>query len=49
MLAWSLWVAQALVGWLRWGWQQWSTGGTWLPLRRPRPPVTDPPLPQSRE
>jgi hypothetical protein len=49
MLAWSLWVAQALVGWLRWGWQQWSTGGIWLPLRRPRPPVTDPPLPQSRE
>jgi hypothetical protein len=49
MLAWSLWVAQALVGWLRWGWQQWSSGGHWLPLRRPRPPVTDPPLPQSRE
>ncbi|MEN8161269.1 MAG: hypothetical protein ABFS41_14450, partial [Myxococcota bacterium] len=49
MLAWSLWVAQALVGWLRWGWQQWSAGGHWLPLRRPRPPVTDPPLPQSRE
>jgi hypothetical protein len=48
MLAWSLWVAQALVGWLRWGWQQWSSGGHWLPLRRPRP-VTDPPLPQSRD
>jgi hypothetical protein len=49
MLAWSLWVAQALVGWLRWGWRQWSAGGHWLPLRNPRRPVTDPPLPQSRD
>jgi hypothetical protein len=49
MLAWSLWVAQALVGWLRWGWQQWTHGGYWLgrPPRSARPP-TDPPLPQSR-
>jgi hypothetical protein len=30
MLAWALWVAQALVGWLRWGWRQWTTGGYWL-------------------
>jgi hypothetical protein len=29
MLAWSLWVAQALVGWLRWGFAQWSHGGIW--------------------
>ena len=35
MLVWALWVAQALVGWLRWGWQQWSQGGYWL-RRRPR-------------
>ena len=34
MLLWSLWVAQALVGWLRWAWQQWSAGGYWL-RRRP--------------
>jgi hypothetical protein len=47
MLVWSLWVAQALVGWLRWGWQQWTRGGYWI---RPaqRPPPADPPLPQSR-
>jgi len=32
MLAWSLWVAQALLGWLRWGFRQWSAGGHW---RRP--------------
>lgn len=47
MLAWSLWVAQALVGWLRWGWRQWSHGGFWIG-RAPRPARTDPPLPQSR-
>ena len=48
MLAWSLWVAQALVGWLRWGWRQWSAGGHWLRPGGPRPPRLDPPLPQSR-
>jgi hypothetical protein len=36
MLAWSLWVAQALLGWLRWGFRQWSAGGAWIRLRRPR-------------
>jgi hypothetical protein len=30
MLVWSLWVAQALLGWLRWGYRQWSAGGHWL-------------------
>jgi hypothetical protein len=30
MLIWALWVAQALVGWLRWGFGQWSHGGYWL-------------------
>jgi hypothetical protein len=33
MLVWALWVAQALVGWLRWGWEQWSQGGYWLRRR----------------
>jgi hypothetical protein len=48
MLAWSLWVAAMLVGWLRWGWRQWTHGGHWLSSRpRPTPPL-DPPLPQSR-
>jgi hypothetical protein len=37
MLAWSLWVAQALVGWLRWGWRQWTHGGYWI-RRTPRSP-----------
>lgn len=30
MLAWSLWLALALVRWLKWGWQQYSAGGLWL-------------------
>jgi hypothetical protein len=36
MLVWSLWVAQALLGWLRWGFRQWSAGAYWAPLRPPR-------------
>jgi hypothetical protein len=34
MLAWALWLASAIVGWLRWGWQSMNTGGGW----RSRPP-----------
>lgn len=29
MLAWALWLATALVGWLRWGLQAWIRGGYW--------------------
>ncbi len=29
MLLWSLWLAAALVGWLKWGWSCFSTGGMW--------------------
>jgi hypothetical protein len=36
MLAWSLWVAQALLGWLRWGYRQWSAGGLWIRVRQAR-------------
>lgn len=43
MLAWALWLANALIGWLRWGFEAWTQGGSW----RPRPPkvVAVPPLP----
>jgi hypothetical protein len=34
MLAWSLWLALALLRWLRWGWQCYSTAGLWRPWRR---------------
>src|SRR5262249_19814317 len=33
MLAWALWIAQALLGWLRWGWDAYTAGGTWPPPR----------------
>lgn len=29
MLAWALWLAVALLGWLRWGWQAFTNGGLW--------------------
>jgi hypothetical protein len=36
MLAWSLWLAQSLLRWLRWGFAQWSAGGIWRGLRGER-------------
>jgi hypothetical protein len=39
MLAWALWLARALVGWLRWGWSCFSADELWRPLRRSRQPV----------
>ena len=35
-LAWALWLAMALLDWLRWGWRAFSAGGAWKP-RPPRP------------
>jgi hypothetical protein len=32
MLAWALWLAFALLGWLRWGWDCLRTGGLWRPF-----------------
>lgn len=29
ILAWSLWLANALLGWLRWGWGCFANGGLW--------------------
>ncbi len=34
MLAWALWIAQALLRWLRWGWDAFGTGGYWRPVVR---------------
>jgi hypothetical protein len=41
MLAWSLWLALALLRWLRWGWLAFSSGGLWrnVPRKPPRVPV----------
>jgi hypothetical protein len=46
MLGWALWVALALLGWLRWGWGQFSSGGVWK-KNPPRPrPFPGGPFPQ---
>ncbi len=45
MLGWALWLANALLGWLRWGWRAFSRGGIWIPWRFKilRPQRTPPP------
>ena len=43
MLAWALWLAAALIRWLRTGWQNFSSGGFFR--RKPVPQPAPPPLP----
>jgi hypothetical protein len=47
MLAWALWLAFALLGWLRWGWQSYSRDGVWRRVSlfggKSRSAVTAPP------
>ena len=43
MLLWSLWLANSLLNWLRWGWSQYSLGGLW----RRKPLVTAPAAPET--
>jgi hypothetical protein len=49
MLAWSLWLALRLIRWLPWGWDSFTSGSLWRPLRAPKtgpkapPPPLDPP------
>ncbi len=42
MLAWSLWLALALLRWLKWGWSAFTAGGLWRskPTRPPPPPLS---------
>ena len=42
MLAWALWLAASLIRWLRWAWQQFSTGGCFR--RTEKKSATPPPL-----
>jgi hypothetical protein len=44
MLAWSLWLAYSLVGWLKWAWTAFSSGGFWRPAP-PKAPKTPGPAP----
>jgi hypothetical protein len=39
ILAWSIWLANALIGWLRWGWTSLGNGGWWRPIWRRRTPA----------
>jgi hypothetical protein len=34
MLAWALWLALALIKWLKWGWESFHEGGVWKKLRK---------------
>jgi hypothetical protein len=46
MLAWALWLAAALLRWLRIGWENFSVGGFFRRKPKPTPaPVAPPPLP----
>ncbi len=46
MLLWSLWMAIALLKWLKWGWNAFSTGGLWKALLQARPlPLVPPQAP----
>ncbi|WP_199097598.1 hypothetical protein [Dyella sp. ASV21] len=47
MLLWALWLANALIGWLRWGFQSWSEGGYWR--ARQRKTKVPPPVPEATE
>ncbi|MCA9260733.1 MAG: hypothetical protein KDA61_16080, partial [Planctomycetales bacterium] len=41
MLCWALWLAAALLRWLRWGWTQYTTGQGWKRRPAKTPSVTD--------
>ena len=43
MLAWALWIALALLRWLRWGWEAFTAGEGWR--KKPPKPVVSMPLP----
>lgn len=40
MLLWAIWLAWALLGWLRWGWRCYSAGALWrrMPVKTAMPP-----------
>jgi len=42
MLAWALWLAASVIGWLRVALAAWTSGGYWRPWRRRGPPPVPP-------
>ena len=51
MLAWSLWLALALLRWLKWGWTCYSRDGVWrkMRFRKPKAPPSEPGGPASAQ
>jgi hypothetical protein len=43
MLAWALWLAMAVLRWMKWALKAWTAGGWWRPLRTPK--AVPPPRP----
>lgn len=41
MLAWALWLALAVLNWLRWAWDCFGTGGFWHPWRKSKPATAE--------
>ncbi|MDT8391711.1 MAG: hypothetical protein RRC34_14520 [Lentisphaeria bacterium] len=48
MLAWALWLAAALLRWLKWGWTQFGNGGYWR-FPPPKKKTATPPIPPMPE
>ncbi|HEX4620654.1 MAG TPA: hypothetical protein VH208_03725, partial [Myxococcaceae bacterium] len=50
MLAWALWLALAMLRWLRWAWGSFTEKGAWRtffnPVKRPPPPAPVPAAPK---
>ncbi|MFH2202679.1 MAG: hypothetical protein ABIJ96_06170 [Elusimicrobiota bacterium] len=51
MLAWALWLASAMLGWIKWGWGCFTEGGYWmtLPPRVPAAGPVPPPAPKPED
>ena len=49
MLLWALWLANAVLGWLRWGLRAWIKGGYWRRLRQAKPSAEAAPAGQTGE
>jgi hypothetical protein len=45
MLVWALWLAAALIRWLRWGWQNFSRGGLFHKMGKSKIVTEPPPMP----
>jgi hypothetical protein len=45
MLLWALWMASALLKWVRWAWDCYSEGGHWRSKGAPPAPTPEPPAP----